>query len=103
MLFGSDTWCLRWKETAFLWRTVKAMIRALRGVKLIKKRNSQQLMYSLGLDATLSGVIGASWALWYGHVLRRNSEDVFRRALNFEMVGRRAIDKDVEKASGRTQ
>ena len=43
----------------------------------------------LGLKDTLDGLVRASGVRWYGHVLRRNYGDVLRRALDFEVAGRR--------------
>ena len=60
-------------------RTEKAM-GAMCGVKIIEKR-SQKLMSLLGLKDTLDGLAGATGVRWYGRVLRR--------ALDFEVVGRR--------------
>ena len=65
------------------------MMRAMCGVKLIEKRKSQELMSFLGLKDTLDGLARASGVRWYGHVLRRDNGDVLRRALNFEVTGRK--------------
>ena len=74
---------------AILSRTEKAMIRAMCKVKIIEKRKSQELMNLLGLKDTLNGQARASEVRWYGHVLRRDNGDVLRRALGFEVAGRR--------------
>ena len=70
-------------------RTVKAMMRAMCGVKMIEIRRSQKLMSLLGLKDTLDRLARASRVRWYGHVLRRDSGDVLRRALDFEVARRR--------------
>ena len=49
MLYGSIMLCLKENEMAILRRTETAMIRAMCGVKTIKKRKSQELMSLLGL------------------------------------------------------
>ena len=46
-------------------------------------------MSLLGLKDTLDGLARVSGVRWYGHVLRRDNGDVLRRALDFEVVGRR--------------
>ena len=74
---------------AILRRAEKAMMRAMCRVKLIEKRRSQELMSLLGLKDTLDGLARASGVQWYGHVLRRDDGDVLRRALDFEVAGRR--------------
>ena len=56
MLYESETWCLRENEMAILRRTEEAMIRVMRGVKLIKKRRSQELMILLDLKDILDGL-----------------------------------------------
>ena len=52
-------------------RTKKAMMRTMRGAKIIEKRRSQELMSSLGLKNTLNGLARVSGLQWHGHVLRR--------------------------------
>ena len=74
---------------AILRRAEKAMLRAMRRVKLIEKRMSRKLASLLGLKGTLDGLVRASKMRWYGHVLRRDNDEVLRRALGFEVVGRR--------------
>ena len=81
MLYGSETWFLRENEMALLRITEKAMIRAVCEIKIMEKKRSQELTILLGLKDTLDGLARASGVQWYGHVLRR--------ALNFEVAGRR--------------
>ena len=86
---------------AILRRTEKAMKRAMYGVKIIEKRRSQELMSLQGLKDTLDGLAKTSGVRWYGHVLRRDSRDVLRRALNFEVVRRRGCGRpNMEETSG---
>ena len=42
-----------------------------------------------GLKDTLHRLARAGGVQWYGHVLRRNNGDVLRKALDFEVAGRR--------------
>ena len=49
MLYGSEAWCLREKEMAILRRTEKEMIWAMCGVKLLDRRNNEELM-DMSLD-----------------------------------------------------
>ena len=49
MLYGSEAWCLREKEMAILRRTERAMIRAMCGVKLLDRRNSEEFVDMLGI------------------------------------------------------
>ena len=40
MLYGSETWCLRENEMVILRRTERAMVRAMRGTKLMEKKRT---------------------------------------------------------------
>ena len=55
---------------------------------MIEKR-SQELVSLLGLKDALDGLARTSGIQWYEHALKRNNGDVLRRALNFEVAGRR--------------
>ena len=74
---------------AILRRTEKAMIRAMCEVKTIEKRRRQELMSLLDLKDTIDELARASGVRWYKHVLKRDNGDVLRRALDFEVAGRR--------------
>ena len=89
MLYWSETRCLKKNEIAILKRFEKAMIRAMCGVKLTENKSSEELMELLGLEETLDRLAKANGMRWYGHVLRRDSDDVLKRTLGFEVVGRR--------------
>ena len=89
MLYGSETWCLRENEMAILRRAEKAMMTAMYKVKVIEKRTSQELMSLLSLKDTLDGLARVSQVRWYGHVLRKDKDDVLRRPLDFEVAGKR--------------
>ena len=89
MLYGSEAWCLIEKEMAILRRTEKAIIRAMCGVKLLDQRNSEELMEMLGIKESLDRMDKASSMRWYGHVLRKEDENVIAKALNFEVSGSR--------------
>ena len=49
MLYGSEAWCLRESETAILRRTERAMVRSMCGVKLVDRKNTEELMEMLSL------------------------------------------------------
>ena len=89
MLDGSETWCLEENEMEILRTTEKAMMRAMCGVKIVQKKRSRELMSFLGLKDTVDGLARARGVQWYGHILRRDSGDVLKRTLDFEVAGRR--------------
>ena len=85
MLYGSETWFLRENEIAILRRTERAMC----GAKLIEKKRTEDLMDMLGLKETAVQMAKANGVRWYGHVLRRDDGHVLRKALEFEVKGKR--------------
>ena len=89
MLYGSETWCLSENEMAILRRTKRAMVRAMCGVKLMDKKRTVDLMEMLGLEESVVQMAKANAVRWYGHVLRSDDGHVLRRALEFEVKGRR--------------
>ena len=96
MLYGSETWCLRETEVATLRRTERAMVRAMCGVKLMEKKNTKELMDMLGLSETMEKLAKANGVRWYGHVLRRDEDDLLRKALRLSVDG----EDDQERHGG---
>ena len=70
MLYGSKTWCLRENEVAVFRRAERSMVRAMCGVQLVDKRNTEDLMDILGLKEAANKPAKANGMRWYGHVLR---------------------------------
>jgi len=52
-------------------RTERTMIRVMCDVKLMDRRNTEDLMAMLGLEESLDKMAKASSMWWCGHVLRR--------------------------------
>ena len=85
MLDGSETWYLRENEIAILRRTERAMCSA----KLMEKKRTEDLMKMLGLKEKVVQMTKANGVRWYGHVLRRNDGHILKKALEFEVKGKR--------------
>ena len=97
MLYGSETWCLRETEMAILRRTERAMVRSMCGVKLVDRKKMEDLMEMLGLKETLNKIAKANGVRWYGHVLRREDDNILKRAMMMEVTWRRQVEKSVKK------
>ena len=65
------------------------MVRAMCGAKLVEKKRREVLMEMLGLKETVVQMAKANGVKWYGHVLRRDDGHVLRKALEFEVKGKR--------------
>ena len=89
MLYGSETWCLRESEMAILRRTERAMVRSMCGVKLVDRKNTEELMEMLGLKKTLDRMAKANGVRWYGHMIRREDDNTLKKAMVMEVYGQR--------------
>ena len=67
-------------------RTERAIVRAMCGAKLVEKKRTEDLMV---LKETVVQMAKANGVTWYGHVLRRDDRHVLRKALEFEVKGKR--------------
>ena len=114
VLYGSETWCLRENEKAILRRAERAMLRAMCGRKFADKLTTAERMDMLGLKETMDGLAIANAVRWYGHVLRRDDDDVLKIALNFEVNGKRKrgrprktwkqlVEKEINKIGLKTE
>ena len=68
MLCGSETWCLKENEMGILRRTERSMVRSMCGVKLMDRKNMEELMEMLGLKETLDRMAKANGVRWYGQL-----------------------------------
>ena len=89
MLYGSETWCFRGTEMSILRRTERAMVRSMCGVKLVDRKNMEELMEMLGLKEMLDRMAKANRVRWYGHVIRRNDGNILKKAMLMEVNGKR--------------
>ena len=89
MLYRSETWCLRESEMAILRRTERAMVRSISGVKLVDRKNTEELMEMLGLKKTLDRMAKVNGVRWYGHVIRRDDDNILKKIMMMEVNGQR--------------
>ena len=87
--YGSETWCLRETEMTILRRTERAMVRSMCGVKLVDKKKMEDLIEILGLKETLDRMAKANGVRWYGHVIRRDDDNIQKKAMMMEVNGKR--------------
>ena len=88
MLYGSETWCLREIEMAILRRTERVMVRSMCGVKFVDRKKMKELMEMLGLKETLDRMAKANGVRWYGHVIRRDDDNILKKAMMIRVNGK---------------
>ena len=69
------------------------MVRAMCGAKLMEKVMTADLMEMLGLKETVVQMAKDNGVRWYGHVMRRDDGHIFRKALEFELKGKRKRER----------
>ena len=70
-------------------KTERAMVRSMGGVKLVDSKNTEDLMKMLGLKKTSDKMEQANGVRWYGHVVRRDEESTFKKAMMLQVNGQR--------------
>ena len=78
--------CLIFKCNTFL---IFLIFCAMCGTKLMEKERTEDLMEMLELKETVLQMAKVNGVRWYGHVLRRDDGHVLRKALEFEVKGKR--------------
>ena len=64
-------------------------MRAMCGQKVVDGKTTKEHMDRLGLKETIGRLATSNEVGWYGHVLRRDNDNVLRVALNLEVSGKR--------------
>ena len=92
-----------------IWRrTERAMMRSMCGVKLVDRKNMEELMKMLGLKETLDRMAKANAVRWYRRVIGRDDNNILKKAMMLEvnekrkrgrpkMTRRRQVEESVEK------
>ena len=70
-------------------RTERAMVRSMCGLKLVDGKNSEEFMEMLDLEKTLDKMAKVNGVLWYGQVVKRDDDNVLKKALMLEVNGQR--------------
>ena len=70
-------------------RTESAMLRSMCAVKLVDRKNNEELMKMLGLEEILYKMAKINGVLWHGQVVRRDDDNVLKKALMLEVNGQR--------------
>ena len=74
---------------AILRRTERAMVRSMCEVKLLDRKNMEELMEMLGLKETLDRIATANGVKLYGHVIRRDDDNILKKAMILEVNRKR--------------
>ena len=70
-------------------KTESAMLRSMCAVKLLDRKNNEELMKMLALEEILGKMAKINGVLWHGQVVRRDDDNVLKKALTLEVNGQR--------------
>ena len=70
-------------------KTERVTVRSMCGVKLEDRKNMEELKEILGLKKTLDRMAKANGLRWYGHVIRRDDDNILKKAMMLEVNGQR--------------
>ena len=85
MLYGSETWSVVQNEIGILHRTEGDIVRRMCRVKLVDKKLTRDLMQMLDLNETVDQLAKSNSVRWYGHVLRKDKNNLPRWALDLRV------------------
>ena len=68
---------------------IRDRVRAMCSAKRTEKKRTEDLMEMLGMQETAVQMAKANGVRWYSHVLRRDDGPLLRKALEFEVRGKR--------------
>ena len=88
-MYGAETWALRRKEEGILERTEMRMLRWILGVSLMERIESEDIRKRAGV-CKITDKARESRMRWYGHVVRRDEDDLIRSAKEMAVEGRRS-------------
>ena len=94
------TLCLKENKKAILRRTMRDMC----GQKVVDRKTTEEQMNMLGLKETMDRLATTNGVRWYGHVLKRDDDNVLRVAMDLAMSDNRKrgrpkkqMEKETEK------
>ena len=70
-------------------------------MKIRDNKRTEDLIKMLGLKETAVQMAKANGVRWYGHVLRRDDGHILRKALEFEVRGKRKPEDDQRRRGRR--
>ena len=88
MLHRSETWPVRKENVVALQRAEMSMVRWMCGIKLKDSLPSKELRERLGID-DIALVLQQNRLHWYGHVLRKEDDDLVKKCMEYEVEGPR--------------
>ena len=86
-MHGSETWPMKVEHELKMNRTEMSMIRWMCGVKLNKRKQSEELERTLRIGTTVSLMIKKSRLRGFRHVERKDDNDRVKRYITWEVEG----------------
>ncbi len=89
LLYGAETWALRKKEEMLLERTEMRMLRWILGITLKDRKRNEDIRQMTGV-INISEKIREARLRWFGHIVRRDEDNIIKRAMVMPVTGKRS-------------
>ena len=88
LLYGAETWALTKHLEDLLRRCDTKMLRYMAKIRWGDRVSNEEVFRRCGIESLVT-VLSRTRLRWFGHVMRREETHIVRRAMNFEVEGRR--------------
>ena len=96
MTYGSECWGLKKKDERKLNTTEMRMLRMMLGVSLKDKLGNEEFRRRTTVTSVVT-IVERSKLRWYGHLLRKNEEEVVRQAWEVPIKGKRSKGRQLKR------
>ena len=97
MTYGSECWGLKKKDERKLNTTEMRMLRMMLGVSLRDKLKNEEVRRRTTVTTSVVTIVERSKLRWYGHLLRKNEEEVVRQAWEEPIKGKRSRGRQLKR------
>ena len=97
LIYGSECWGLKKKDQRKLLTTEMSMLRKMLGVTLRDKIRNEEVRRRTTVMTSVVTVVEQNKLCWYGHVLRKEKEDVVKQAWEEPVRGKRSRGRQLKR------
>ena len=97
LIYGSECWGLKKKDQRKLLTTEMSMLRKMLGVTLRDKIRNEEVRRRTTVMTSVVTVVEQNKLRWYGHVLRKEKEDVVKQAWEEPVRGKRSRGRQLKR------
>ena len=97
MTYGSECWGLKKKDERKLNTTEMRMLRMMLGVTLKDRLRNEDVRRRTTVTTSMITIVEGSKLRWYGHLLRKDEEEIVRQLWEEPIKGRRSRGRQLKR------